>query len=49
MSFQLGSLNHWLRKIGLVLTVMVDKDGPLPTILRLEKASSYDARVAVKE
>jgi hypothetical protein len=45
MSFQLGTLNYWLRKVGLVLTLIVDVNRVLPTILRFEKASSYDARL----
>jgi len=47
MRIQLGRLNHWLRKVGLVLTVTrtLSPNDPTPVELIFEKYSSYKARV----
>lgn len=43
---KLETINYWLRKIGLVLVVCVDDGtGDEPTILRIERASTYDRRL----
>lgn len=48
---KLWTINKHLRKIGLVLTLIteIDEDGDTHNNLIIEKASTYDARIAKKK
>ena len=44
---KLGTLNHWLKRAGIVLVVQVgDGSGDEPTELRIERSATYDRRTA---
>lgn len=45
---RLGTINHWLRKIGLVLVVDIPDDGG-PIRLWVERASRYDLRCELQQ
>jgi hypothetical protein len=46
---KLKTINTWLRRIGLVLVLEVDDAHERQTLIRIERARSYDHRTAMPD